>query len=165
MGVGIVGSNEQVARAARTLRIEPERWRRVLAGYAQVSPGPSGGVEARLQALHAAFAAEVPDASPLAGQAAVRSCPACVEGSIAPLYARAAGPGAQSPLFVYGRCGGCGHGLLLSSPEPDSLYGTAAYYERRTASGAGYSGYEQEREYRVDKGRALLRRIAALSGR
>src|SRR3954463_8034195 len=107
MGVGIVGSNEQVARAARTLRIDPERWRRVLAGYAQVSPGPSGSVEARLQALHAAFAAAVPGSSPLAGPAAVRGCPACIEGSIAPLYARAAGPGAQSPLFLHGRSGSC----------------------------------------------------------
>ncbi|MEA3064927.1 MAG: hypothetical protein QOJ27_1373 [Sphingomonadales bacterium] len=165
MGVGIDGSNEQVARSARTLRIEAAQWRRVLAGYAQLSPGPSGSVEARLQALHDAFAAEVPDASPLAGGAAARTCPACLEGSIVRRYARAPGAGAQSPPLVYGRCGGCGHGLLLSTPEPDSLYRTAAYYERRTSSGAGYCGYEAERDYRVDKGRRLLRRIAMLFGR
>jgi SAM-dependent methyltransferase len=161
MGVGILGSNEQVARAALTLRIEPAQWRRVLARYSELSPGPSASVEARLKALHAAFAADFPSASRLAGGAAVRACPACFDGSIAPLHAR----GGPSPLFVYGGCEGCGHGLLLSDPEPDGIYGTAAYYERRNESGAGYSGYEREGEYRVAKGSRLLRRITQLSGR
>jgi SAM-dependent methyltransferase len=159
-----VDSDAQVERAARTLRIEPARWRRTLRRYAELSPGPCAGVEARLKALHAAFAAEVPDAEPLAGRAAVRDCPVCREASVAPLYARSAAPAAQ-PLFVYGRCDGCGHGLLLSTPEPETIYATPAYFERQSQSGAGYSGYELERDHRIAKGERLLRRIAALSGR
>jgi SAM-dependent methyltransferase len=155
-----VEATEHKALAARTLRIEPEQWRRILERFAELSPGPSAAAEARLRALHAAVATEMPDAAPLAGCGAPRPCPACLEGWAVPLYARGA-----PPLFLYGRCGGCGHGLLLSEPEPESLYCSPAYFQRRTEAGAGYSGYEAERAYRVGKGARLLRRIGDLAGR
>lgn len=157
-------AEEQIRRAARVLRIEPGSWLRTLELYAETTPGPSAGPQARLEALHAAFAAQVPDAAPFSGRDGARDCPACLGGPVVPRYARSI-PGAAEPLFVYGLCGECGHGLLLSDPEPESLYLSAAYFERQGASGAGYCGYEAEQAWRIAKGRRLLERIARLSGR
>ncbi|HEX8262309.1 MAG TPA: hypothetical protein VF547_05490, partial [Allosphingosinicella sp.] len=93
--------DEHLARAARTLRIEPDRWARVLSGYADRSPGPDSAPEARLRALHAAFAEQMADAAPLADEAPSEACPVCPERSVAPRYARGDGVGGP-PLFLYG---------------------------------------------------------------
>src|SRR5204863_4824162 len=63
--------------------------------------------------------------------------------------------------LVYGRCSGCGHGLLLTGARTD--YGDT-YYRVKPADGAGYDNCASEREYRTAKGRRLVEACLAAHG-
>jgi 2-polyprenyl-3-methyl-5-hydroxy-6-metoxy-1,4-benzoquinol methylase len=131
------------------LRIPIEAWRDVLARYQ-----PCGTVQQRLDAFARAFAEVCPRVS-LPPHDGAR-CPACA-GRCAPAMA-------TGSSLLYGRCGACGHGALLSAPANSSVYAPRDYYRHKDARGAGYDDYAAEREYREAKGRALIDRLIAAHG-
>jgi SAM-dependent methyltransferase len=68
---------------------------------------------------------------------------------------------------VYGRCAGCGHGLLLdgilhaSQAAIRARHASPGYFRARDSDGAGYDGYADEAAYREAKGAKLVARLGA----
>jgi SAM-dependent methyltransferase len=141
---------EHDALVARTLRIPLQAWLEIRESL----PPPSGDVQERVAQLRQAFRKRYPPLAVPSTEGA--ACPAC-GGRCAPLLRTEA-------ELIYGRCGDCGHGLLLSSPPADALYRQRDYYERKSAAGAGYDDYAAERAYREQRGRALVERMLAAHG-
>ena len=154
--------------AARTLQIAPEAWRATLETYrARVLPAPANEsvddeISRCLAVLAAAFADHNPHAAPSPVATTLSTCPACGARAVRPFIAR-------SPSMIYGRCGACGHGVLLDGDIDDAArtdairarYADVNYYRARAADGAGYDSYDRENAYREAKGARLIERIGA----
>lgn len=156
---------EHVALVLRTLQIDEATFRRVLAEYANRCDDSS----AHLKWLAAAYAACSPHEASFSPARSESPCPACRALAVETVVARRAldemrSNGGEAAL-VYGRCAQCGHGVLLSTAAPQSLYQHDAYYTERSAGGAGYENYERERVYREIKGGRLLDWIETAAGR
>lgn len=154
---------EHVALLLRTLRIDEATFRRVLAEYANRCADSS----ARLESLAAAYAACSPHEVSFSPARSEFPCPACHTVAVEKAAARRAPDEMKNDdaALVYGRCAQCGHGVLLSTAAPQTLYRQDAYYTERGAGGAGYENYERERVYRETKGERLLDWIETAANR
>jgi SAM-dependent methyltransferase len=154
---------DHVALVLRTLRIDEATFRRVLAEYA----GRCDDSSPHLDALAAAYAVCSPHEVSFSPAHSEAPCPACHAIAVEKIVARRATDEMRNgdQDLVYGRCAECGHGMLLSTAAPQSLYQHDAYYTERGAGGAGYENYERERLYRETKGGQLLDWIETAAGR
>lgn len=155
---------EHVALILNTLRIDEATFRRVLEEYANRCADSA----THLEALAAAYAACSPHEISFSPARSGIPCPACHTIAVEKIIARRVVDEMQNgnaEALVYGRCGQCGHGTLLSTAAPQTLYQDDAYYTERGAGGAGYENYERERVYRETKGGRLLDWIEAAANR
>ena len=149
-------STEHAALVQRILRVDETIWRRAVEEYGRRLR--DNHVDARLQALREAWDTFSPHAGTLPQAAADSTCPVCGNCSVTPVLSRA-------PTEVYGLCGVCGHGVLLSLPTVPDVYSKPDYYQRRSESGVGYDAYAQEQSYREAKAERLLNWIERHSPR
>jgi SAM-dependent methyltransferase len=156
--------DERLALIARTLQIPPALWSRVVDDFHAAVPPPPLDESAEeecarvLPVLARAYRARSPHQAPIPEEQPWGDCPACATGRVVPSLARAPGP------LVYGRCGACGHGLLMAPRGAATPYADAAYYNHRDPAGVGYDAYASEVAYREGKGAALLARLVSGAG-
>jgi SAM-dependent methyltransferase len=149
-------SAEHAALVQRILRVDESLWRRAVEEYGRMLQGDH--VDARLRALRQAWDLCSPHAGTLPQTADVLICPICGNCSVTPILSRASAE-------VYGLCGDCGHGVLLSPPTEADVYRKPDYYEQRSDDGVGYEAYRQEQSYREAKAERLLNWIEGRSAR
>lgn len=144
-----IDQQEHIDAILRTLRIDGDCWRNVLNEYGAILPSGSESEQVKLDALTAAYARYCPYRLELLPSDGATECPMCGRRAVIGVVHR-------SPGLLYGCCQSCGHGILLAGAAEASVYGTADYYSRQDASGAGYPMYLAERQYRETRGRQIL---------
>lgn len=158
-------SGEHVALVLRILDVSEDVWCCMIRGYAERWSRQCHDLDTRAQVLGQAYSSCSPYVTALT-VGAPKSCPVCRTGMIVSAYARSVR--AKNTSLQYGRCGFCGHGLLLSPPAAAPIYQEPRYYARRRPDGSGYEAYEAERVYRESKAARLLdwtRQTSGISSR
>lgn len=135
-----------VTLVCRTLRASPEQWHALVARWCESTP-PEASLAQRLEQLRDASGQIFQERSPPPLEAVCVVCGAPSRCT------------AVTDTLALGRCSGCGHGQLLRGAAEASVYTSPAYYSTRSANGAGYEAYRDERAYREAKGETLLRRV------
>jgi SAM-dependent methyltransferase len=149
-------SAEHIALVQHILRVDDAVWHRAVEEYGRKLQDDH--VDARLRALRESWDICSPHAGSLPQTPHPTSCPICGNCSVMPVLSRTSGE-------IYGLCGDCGHGILLSQPTETDAYRKPNYYEQRSASGVGYEAYRQEQSYREAKAERLLNWIEGRSAR
>ena len=143
----------------KTLQTDADVWQKTMAEYKRLMP-LDGDPESRLRALGRAYAKYSPHRAALPPAPLAGRCPVCGAESVSPLLARQPGP------LLYGRCGECGHGVLLDRGDYplNEPYDGDGYYGQRDRYGVGYHDYGGEAAYREAKGERVMARISEIAG-
>ena len=146
-------STEHMDSVCRVLRVDPSVWQQALDDYRRNLRGTSRSE--RLDAARLAWSLHSPHAG-AARPVSVSRCPVCGGDSQAEIFRRSG--------EIYGLCGQCGHGALLTPAAPAEIYREADYYSERKGDGVGYDAYRREKEYREAKADRLLARMESVTG-